>query len=301
MTDHEREASFGPVAFPPSQACDSSWIFKPTFRPAGLTMDTSSVSDDLSDYDVISEASHHSLDSSLADLGHVPGQTASEVYEPPPSQIAKDKFETVSLTAEEIRVFVSKFLELESLSNGKTNHLSRLSDRRTIRVYVDGLFDGFHAEHALRLRQAKLSFPVVYLMVGVFADELCQLYESPATLSHAERCEVVRHCRWVDEVVTDAPWVLDEQFALHHRIDYVALDEGTSVDPKCDKIRLGGYDSMKKLGKVIPTRRTIGLASTASLLPPDPTPAEAASYTPKRRSRNHFSVPEDFERYGVGF
>ncbi len=26
------------------------------------------------------------------------------------------------------------------------------------------------------------------------------------------RCEAVRHCRWVDEVVPEAPWVIDAAF-----------------------------------------------------------------------------------------
>ncbi len=26
------------------------------------------------------------------------------------------------------------------------------------------------------------------------------------------RCEAVRHCRWVDEVVPEAPWVIDGPF-----------------------------------------------------------------------------------------
>jgi choline-phosphate cytidylyltransferase len=35
----------------------------------------------------------------------------------------------------------------------------------------------------------------------------------------------VRHCRWVDEVVADAPWVIDSAFLEKYEIDYVAHDE----------------------------------------------------------------------------
>jgi glycerol-3-phosphate cytidylyltransferase-like family protein len=105
--------------------------------------------------------------------------------------------------------------------------------------------------HALQLRQAKLSFPSVYLMVGVFSDQLCQLHNVPTTVPHVERCEVVRHCRWVDEVVAEAPWSLDKEHLVHQRIDYVALDEGTSVNPFCDKIRLAAYDAIKAIGTEI--------------------------------------------------
>jgi choline-phosphate cytidylyltransferase len=32
-------------------------------------------------------------------------------------------------------------------------------------------------------------------------------------------------CRWVDEVVPDAPWVITEEFLDEHSIDYVAHDD----------------------------------------------------------------------------
>jgi choline-phosphate cytidylyltransferase len=44
-------------------------------------------------------------------------------------------------------------------------------------------------------------------------------------MDYAERCEAVRHCRWVDEVVPDAPWVIDAAFIDKYNIDYVAHDE----------------------------------------------------------------------------
>ena len=107
--------------------------------------------------------------------------------------------------------------------------------------------------HALQLRQAKLAFPSVYLSVGVFSDEFCQLHQSHAPrIPHVERCEVVRHCRWVDEIIPDAPWAVDDQFVLQRRFDYIALEEGMSVDPACDRLRLKGYDAMKRIGSFIP-------------------------------------------------
>ena len=39
------------------------------------------------------------------------------------------------------------------------------------------------------------------------------------------RCEAVRHCRWVDEIVPDSPWILDAAFLEKWKIDYVAHDE----------------------------------------------------------------------------
>lgn len=44
-------------------------------------------------------------------------------------------------------------------------------------------------------------------------------------MTHAERCESVRHCRWADEILPDAPWIVDQEWMDKHQIDYLAHDE----------------------------------------------------------------------------
>jgi choline-phosphate cytidylyltransferase len=100
------------------------------------------------------------------------------------------------------------------------------------------------------------------------------------------RCEAVRHCRWVDEVVPDAPWVIDNDFlekvrptflphdalsptradacflcSRQYNIDYVAHD----VDPYGSAGHDDVYAFCKIRGKFLPTRRTPGI-STSDLL-----------------------------------
>lgn len=84
-------------------------------------------------------------------------------------------------------------------------------------------------------------------MVGAYSDDVCREHGFYTSTPHLERCEVLRHCRWIDEVVPDAPWKLDEAFIRSRRIDYVAIDEGTSIDPSFDKERLKGYDYVKNI------------------------------------------------------
>ncbi|CAE6495826.1 unnamed protein product [Rhizoctonia solani] len=81
-------------------------------------------------------------------------------------------------------------------------------------------------------------------------------------MTHTERCECVRHCRWVDEVVADAPWVVTQEFIDLHKIDYVAHDEDpyAGSDGTTDI-----YQMLKDQGKFLPTRRTPGV-STSDLL-----------------------------------
>ena len=160
----------------------------------------------------------------------------------------------------------------------------------------------------LQLRQAKLAFPSVDLVVGVFPDEACQQHGTQPRFPHVERCELLRHCRWVDEIVPDAVWMLTDAFLVEKRIDYVVLEEGSSVNPEFDKTRLKGYDYLKKLGmsfphcltiavliarvavgRVVPTKRTLGLAP-APVVAPQLSSTEA---TPSSRAPE--LQPEVFE------
>ncbi|KAJ7281616.1 cholinephosphate cytidylyltransferase [Mycena rebaudengoi] len=202
-------------------------------------MDSSVLSDD-SDYDIVSP------DVSIADLGHI--ALGATVSEPPPSQAARETFNTL-FSAEDIQAFVRSSMGLPLT----------ISQTRPKRIYVDGIFDSFSVRHALQLRQVKLAFPSVWLVVGVFSQNTCELFGTPALLPEVERCEVLRHCRWVDEVVPDAPCTVDAAFLLLHKIDYIAIEEGATVDPCYDKLRLKGYDELKRDGIVMMTRRTTGV------------------------------------------
>ncbi|KAF9221351.1 hypothetical protein BS17DRAFT_262756 [Gyrodon lividus] len=222
-------------------------------------MDNSSVLSD-EDYDVISNPGQRSLESSIADFSHIAVQSIREI---PPTEAARETLSTTTLSPADIQAWVRGVMD-----SANARSVSYPTDNRAIRVYVDGVFDVLTAGHMLQLRQAKLSFPSVYLMVGVFSDGPCQKYGSLPRFPHVERCELLRHCRWVDEIVPDAPWSVDDAFVISKRIDYVALEEGSSVNPEFDKARLKGYDSLKKLGRVVPTKRTLGLVPAPLIVPP---------------------------------
>ncbi|KAF8883541.1 hypothetical protein BD779DRAFT_1443841, partial [Infundibulicybe gibba] len=164
-------------------------------------------------------------------------------------------FNTAALTPEDIQAFVQKAIDGESWRKYKINPPSV---GRPIRVYADGVYDLFHFGHALHLRQAKLSFPSVYLLVGVNSDELVTALKNRSIMTHAERLEAARHCRWADEVIADAPWVIDEAFLDKWEIDYVAHDEipYATVDHE------DAYALVKLQGKFLPTRRMTGVSTS---------------------------------------
>ncbi|KAG7093605.1 hypothetical protein E1B28_007271 [Marasmius oreades] len=254
-------------------------------------MDASALSDELSDYDVISDPGHRSWESSVADIL---GSPQTEIHEPSPSEEAQQKFPTTKLSPQDIQNNVrSNFGTFSPIPPGTVRTRGQiLPDNKLKRVYVDGSFDGFNVAHALQLRQAKLSFPAVHLIVGVFSNEACERYGYLVTTPLVERCELLRHCRWVDEVLQDAPWQIDESFTHEWRIDYVVFDEGATVSPAYDKFRVRGYDSMKRLGKVVLTKPTPGILIWRPVSAVSVTPALPLFSTTEKVIKESQCVPE---------
>ena len=61
--------------------------------------------------------------------------------------------------------------------------------------------------------------------MGVCSDAVTHAYKGKTVMTEEERYESVRHCRWVDEVLPDAPWVITPAFLDAHAIDFVAHDD----------------------------------------------------------------------------
>ncbi|KAK1162411.1 choline-phosphate cytidylyltransferase A-like [Acipenser oxyrinchus oxyrinchus] len=127
---------------------------------------------------------------------------------------------------------------------------------RPVRVYADGIFDVFH-RHATAM-QAKQLFPNTHLIVGVCDDDLTHKFKGFTVMNEDERYDAVSHCRYVDEVVRNAPWSLSSEFLTKHRIDFVAHDDIPYSSAGSDDV----YKHIKEAGMFAPTQRTEGISTS---------------------------------------
>ena len=104
------------------------------------------------------------------------------------------------------------------------------------RVYADMVADLFHYGHANFLRQAKQFGD--HLIVGIHSDEVVKEYKRTPILTMRERVDTVSSCRYVDEVISDAPLVVDLKWLNTHRIDLVVHGDDFSEHMKqlCYKV-----------------------------------------------------------------
>ena len=132
-----------------------------------------------------------------------------------------------------------------------------MSDKK-VRVYCDGIYDLFHLGHMKSLQQAKEMFPNVHLIVGCCGDEITHEKKGLTVLTAKERCESLKHCRWVDEVVENSPWLITQEFIDEHKIDYVAHDDIPYKDGNTNDV----YEFVKSQGKFLATKRTPAISTT---------------------------------------
>lgn len=85
----------------------------------------------------------------------------------------------------------------------------------------------------------------------VCGDAVTHQHKGKTVLTEEERYESVRHCRWADEVIEDAPWVITQEFLDKHIIDFVAHDDEPYPSAGHDDV----YKFVKDQGRFIATQR----------------------------------------------
>jgi ethanolamine-phosphate cytidylyltransferase len=93
-------------------------------------------------------------------------------------------------------------------------------------VYIDGGFDLFHVGHSDILKKAKELGS--YLIVGVWDDNTVKARTGGPVMNLQERVLSVLSCRFVDEVVIGAPYILSDELIRSNQINIVVT--GTVQD-----------------------------------------------------------------------
>lgn len=57
-----------------------------------------------------------------------------------------------------------------------------------------------------------------YFHILVCSDDLTHKFKGFTVMNETERYEALRHCRYVDEVIRDAPWTLTPEFLEKHKV-----------------------------------------------------------------------------------
>ena len=88
--------------------------------------------------------------------------------------------------------------------------------------------DLYHFGHVNFLKQA--SEIGDYLIAGIHSDETVQNYKRSPIMTMEERISVVASCRYVDEVIPDAPLIIDLEWIKKHNIHLVVHGDDFSED-----------------------------------------------------------------------
>lgn len=87
------------------------------------------------------------------------------------------------------------------------------------RVYVDMVADLFHYGHVNFLKEARQFGD--YLLVGIHSDKVVEEYKRLPVMTMQERMDTISSCRYVDEVIPEAPLIIDQEWIDSNNIDLV--------------------------------------------------------------------------------
>lgn len=115
-------------------------------------------------------------------------------------------------------------------------------------VYVAGAFDIFHVAHVDFLEQ--VSKQGDYIIVGLYSDEIISRYRGSnyPIMNQQERVLSVLACKYVHEVVMEAPYSITEELIDHFKVDVVCHGK-TSIE--LDENGRNPYEVAKELGKYV--------------------------------------------------
>lgn len=117
---------------------------------------------------------------------------------------------------------------------------------RKKRIYCNGVYDLCHMGHFNIIKQASEHGSVV---IGVHSDKDVISYKRCPIQTTDERVEAIKHVKWVDEVIPNAPLHTTLNFMENHSLDFVVISSeyDTPNDPY--------YDEPRQANKIIVVER----------------------------------------------
>jgi choline-phosphate cytidylyltransferase len=88
-------------------------------------------------------------------------------------------------------------------------------------IYVDGIYDLFHAGHVTTLKYIKNMSSDVNLIVGIVNDKDATNYKRVPVINEDNRYIMLYSCKYVDNIITNAPLIITKEFMLENNIDLV--------------------------------------------------------------------------------
>lgn len=132
--------------------------------------------------------------------------------------------------------------------------------KKPVRVYMDGCFDAMHFGHANALRQARALGDV--LIVGINPESEIRKHKGPPVMTDEERRIAVESVKWVDEVLTNVPYVLTHEFLKNliekHKVDIIVHGDDPCISVDGQDV----YRAVKEMGRFRTVKRTEGVSST---------------------------------------
>lgn len=148
---------------------------------------------------------------------------------------------------------VSEDLIVESVSDDSCENKNK-----NIRIYADGVFDLVHYGHFNAILQAKKLGDI--LVVGINSDE--DVFKSKGCkpiYTEEERAELMRGCKWIDEVIVGTKYHVDIALLEKYNCDYAAHGN----DIACDSNGNYCYEEVKKHNRLKIFERSYGISTTS--------------------------------------
>ena len=125
-------------------------------------------------------------------------------------------------------------------------------------VYIDGVFDLTHYGHLELIKKIKELIPHSFILVGISKDDDVANYKKKSILKQVEKYKLLENCKYIDKILLDIPWIIDNTFIEKHNIDYVCHDPRPYNSDGKEDI----YKFCKKKGIFLGINRTPNISTT---------------------------------------